>query len=88
MTHLICRQAFEAAELDSTIDWENVAANVAIMVTGSGQMVYWKGCNVTVYEKGSKGKEQTRKLVGMPDGQGQVPSGIKLYITDGKVKEG
>jgi hypothetical protein len=51
-------------------------------------MVYWKGCNVTVYEKDSEGKEQTRKLVGMPDGQGRLSSGIKLYITDGKVKVG
>jgi len=80
--------AFEVAELDSTIDFENVAANVATMVTGRGQMVYWKGCNVTVYEKDSEGREQTRKLIGMPNGQGQVPSGIKLYVTDGKVKEG
>jgi len=78
---------FEAAGLDSTIDWENVATNVAIMVTGCDQMVYWKGCNVTVYERDREGKEQTRKLIGMPDGQGKVPSGIKLYITDGKVKE-
>ena len=88
MTHLICRQAFEAAELDSTIDWKNVTTNVAIMVTGRGQMVYWKGCNVTVYEKDSEGKEKTRKLVGMPNGQGPLPSGTELYITDGKVKEG
>jgi hypothetical protein len=58
------------------------------MITGKGQMVYWKGCNVTVYEKDSEGNEQTRKLVGMRDGQGIVPSGVELYITDGKVKEG
>ena len=57
------------------------------MVTGKGQMVYWKGCNVTVYEKDSEGKEKTRKLVGMPDGQGMVPSGTKLYVTKGKVRE-
>ena len=58
------------------------------MVTGRGQMVYWKGCNVTVYEMDSEGKEQTRKLIGMPNGKGQVPPGTKLYITQGKVKEG
>lgn len=50
-------------------------------------MVYWKGCNVTVYEKDSEGKEQTRKLIGMPNWQGQVPSGTKLYVSLGKVKE-
>jgi hypothetical protein len=87
MTYLICRQAFEAATLVSTIDWENVAANVAKMVTGRGQMVYWKGCNVTVYEKDGEGKEQTRKLIGMPNGQGWVPAGTELYVTQGKVKE-
>jgi hypothetical protein len=57
------------------------------MITGKGQMVYWKGCNVTVYEKDSEGKEQTRRLVGMPNGQGVVESGTELYMTDGKVKE-
>jgi len=80
--------AFEATGLVSTIDWENVPDNRATMVIGSGQMVYWKGCNVTVYEKDSKGKEQTRKLIGMSEGEGQVALGTKLYITDGKVKDG
>lgn len=50
-------------------------------------MIYWKGCNVTVYEKDAEGMEQTRKLLGMPNGQGQVPDGVKLYVTDGKVKQ-
>jgi len=80
--------AFEEENLDSTIDFKNVDKNFARMITGNGQMVYWKGCNVTVYEKDSEGNEQTRKLVGMRDGQGIVPSGVELYITDGKVKEG
>ena len=57
------------------------------MITGKGQMVYWKGCNVTVYEKDSEGEEQTRRLVGMPNGQGVVESGTELYITNGQVKE-
>ena len=48
------------------------------MITGKGQMVYWKGCNVTVYETDDKGKEQTRKLVSMPDGEGILPTGAKL----------
>ncbi len=51
-------------------------------------MVYWKGCNVTIYKKDSKGKEKTRKLVSMPNRQGPLPSGTKLYIPDGKVQEG
>jgi hypothetical protein len=58
------------------------------MITGKRMMVYWKGCNVTVYEKDSEGNEQTRKLVGIRDGQGIVEYGTKLYVTDGKVKEG
>jgi len=56
------------------------------MVTGWGQTVYWKGCNVTVYEKDSEGNEQTRKLVDWPNGKEQVLSGTKLYITQGKLK--
>lgn len=50
-------------------------------------MVYWKGCNVTVYEKNSDGTEQTTKLEDWPEGEGLTLPGIKLYITDGKVKE-
>ncbi|OAT00074.1 uncharacterized protein BDCG_16455 [Blastomyces dermatitidis ER-3] len=79
--------AFVEEALDSTIDFENVEANGVTMIIGRGQMVYWKGCNVTVLEKDSAGEERFRKLVGMPDGQGQVESGTKLYVTDGKVKE-
>jgi hypothetical protein len=62
-----------------------VPENVAKMVEGKGRMVYWKGCNVTVYENGGS---RIKKLIGIPNGQGQVPFGTKLYVTDGKVKEG
>lgn len=58
------------------------------MIAGSGQTVYWRGCNVTVIGTGSDGKEQFTPLKDKPDGQGVVPQGIKLYITDGKIKEG
>jgi hypothetical protein len=57
------------------------------MIVGKGQMVYWQGSNVTVYEIDDEGREQTRKLVGMPNGQGLVPEGVKLYITKGRVTE-
>lgn len=57
------------------------------MIVGKGQMVYWKGSNVTVYEIDDEGREQARKLVGMPNGQGLAPEGVKLYITKGKVTE-
>jgi len=80
--------AFKEQDLDSTVGFENVPENKVTMIIGRGQMVYWTGCNVTVYEKDSEGDEQTRKLVGKPDGQGIVDSGTKLYITFGKVKEG
>lgn len=62
--------------------------NRVTMITGKGQMVFWKGCNVTVYEKDSEGNEQTRKLVGMPDGQGVVGDDTRLYVTRGKVITG
>lgn len=79
--------AFEERTLDSSIDFGNVDENRVQMITGRGQMVYWKGCNVTVLEKDDEGKERFRKLVSMPNGQGRVESGTKLYVTDGKVKE-
>jgi hypothetical protein len=87
ITRLICRQAFEVAELDKKIDFEKAPANVATMVIGWDQMVYWKGCNVTVYEKDSEGKEQTTKLPDWPNGQMRLRSGTELYITQGKFKE-
>jgi len=80
--------AFEEKPLDPNIDFENVSKNKRAMIIGQYQTVYWKGSNVTVYEKDSEGEEQTRKLTDMPDGQGIVPDGTKLYITQGKVKEG
>jgi hypothetical protein len=58
------------------------------MITGNGQMIYWKGCNVSVIEKDSEGKDKSTPLHGMSDGQGIVEVGIELYITYGKVKEG
>lgn len=79
--------AFDAQPLDSAIDFDNVDENRVKMIMGRGQMIYWKGCNVTVYENDSDGKEQTRKLIGMPNGQGILESGTKLYVTFGKVKE-
>jgi len=80
--------AFEEEPLDSTINFENVGENKVTMIIGKGQMVYWKGCRVTVLEKDSEGKEQARRLTGKPDGQGIVESGTKLYVTSGKLQEG
>ncbi|KAJ5100877.1 hypothetical protein N7456_006929 [Penicillium angulare] len=79
--------AFEETPLDSSIDFSNVSENRVTMIIGRGQMVYWQGSNVTVYEVDDEGNEQTRKLVGMPNGQGVARDGIKLYITKGKVTE-
>lgn len=57
------------------------------MVYGKNQTVYWKGCNVTVYETDSEGMEQITPLKGVPDGQMVVGEGVTLYITQGKVRE-
>jgi hypothetical protein len=57
------------------------------MISGKDQTVYWQGSNVTVYEFDEEGEEQIRRLYGMPNGQGIVPRGVKLYVTKGKVKE-
>jgi hypothetical protein len=79
--------SFEEKPLVSSIDFNNVPENRVTMIVGKGQMVYWQGSNVTVYEIDDEGQEQTRKLVDMRNGQGVVPEGVKLYITKGKVKE-
>lgn len=88
VSSLIYYQAFEEKPLESTTKFDEVSENRVTMITGKGQMVFWKGSNVTVYELDSEGREQTRKLVGMPDGQGVVQDGTKLYITQGKVIDG
>jgi hypothetical protein len=80
-------QTFEAQQLDPTIDFADVSKNVVIMIHGKGRMVFWEGCNVTVYDKDAEGKPRTTRLHEMRNGQGQILIGTKLYITDGKVKE-
>lgn len=85
---LICYQAFEEESLDPSTDFSNVPENRVTMIIGKGQMVYWQGSNVTVYEVDEEGKEQIRKLVGMRNGQGAAREGVKLYVIKGKVTEG
>ncbi|KAL4889180.1 hypothetical protein BDV59DRAFT_120994 [Aspergillus ambiguus] len=80
--------AFEAKPLDGSVDFNNEPENRVTMIIGRNQMVFWKGCNVTVYETDNDGNEQIRYLENAPDGQGLVGNGVKLYITRGKVKEG
>jgi hypothetical protein len=87
-SNLIISQPFEEEPLDPAISFEDVEENRVKMITGRGKMVYWKGSNVSVIEKDKEGQEQTRRLVGKPDGQGILPAGAELYITQGKVKEG
>jgi hypothetical protein len=79
--------AFEEQSLDPQIDFTHVGKNGVTMVIGKGQMVYWKGCNVTVITKDHEGKEEYRRLIGMANGQGTLEVGTNLYITDGQVKE-
>jgi len=77
--------AFEEQALDERKDFKNVKENHVTIIPGKNQMVFWQGCNVTVIEKDSEGREHYRPLTGMPNGQGRIELGTKLYITDGKV---
>lgn len=69
------------------MDFEDVRQNRVTVIIGKNQTAFWKGCNVTVYETGDEGDERVMYLEGVPNGQGVVGNGIKLYITQGKVKE-
>lgn len=80
-------QAPKISPLDSSVDFSNVPDNRVTMITGKNQTVFWKGCNVTLYEMNNEGKEQITPLKNVPDGQMVVGSGVKLYITQGKIKE-
>ncbi|GKZ27137.1 hypothetical protein AbraIFM66951_007344, partial [Aspergillus brasiliensis] len=73
--------------LDSSVDFSNVPDNRVTMITGKNQMVFWKGCNVTLYEIDNEGREHITPFIDVPDGQMVVKSGEKLYITLGKIKE-
>jgi len=78
--------SFKERPLTTNIYWEKVSKNRFVMIKlGMGEALYWKGCNVTVYEKDDKGNEKPRKLVGMSDGEGVAEGDVKLYVTDGKV---
>jgi len=77
---------FDPEELDSTIDFTAIPNNTVKWVEGNNQMIYWKECTVTVYEKDSEGKRK-EKVLDMLSGQGMVPSGTQLYCFRGKVKE-
>jgi hypothetical protein len=67
------------------VNFDNAKENRVRMIIGKGQMVFWKGSNVTVYYTDGEGTQCTRKLEGVPNGQGFVEEGVKLYITQGKV---
>lgn len=84
---LIISQTFKPKPLDQAISWEDVKENGVKMIEGRGQMVYWKGSNVSVIEKDKEGQEQTKRLKEWPDGQGLLEADAELYITEGKVKE-
>jgi len=79
--------AFKEEELDSSIDFNGVETKQVRMIAGRNQMVYWKGCNVTVFERDNGGAENKRPLYGKPDGQGILPIDSRLYVFGGKVKE-
>ncbi|RAH84392.1 hypothetical protein BO86DRAFT_242401 [Aspergillus japonicus CBS 114.51] len=81
------QMVFEVSSLDNDVDFDAVPQNRVTMIVGRDQTVFWKGCNVTVYDTDSEGKQQITFLESMPDGQMVVRNGVKLYITQGKVKE-
>lgn len=58
-----------------------------IILVDKSTIVYWKGSKVTVYKKDSEGNEVVRRLYRIPDRQGIVEPGSKLYIKDGRVKQ-
>jgi hypothetical protein len=86
-SNLIGRKAFSPERLNSSIPNSSMQENFAIMIASRNQTVYWKGCNVTVYEYNSNGAERTTQLRDWPNGQGTLPFGMKLYITKGRLRE-
>jgi len=72
--------------VDLTVDFTTVPDNTVKWVQGKGQWVYWKGCNVTVFEKDSEGNRR-EKVLDILTGRGMVSPGTQLYCFKGKVKE-
>jgi hypothetical protein len=79
-------QDLQPDPLDSEVDFQNVPDN-GVSWRGDGKTVYWRGSNVGVYVNDSEGNLQWKKNIPEREGKLQVPSGVKLYVTDGKVTE-
>ncbi|KAL3587701.1 hypothetical protein FPOAC2_13599 [Fusarium poae] len=55
-------------------------------VVGSGQMVYWKQCTVTVFETGKEDGQPARRIT-QGDGQVFLRKGVSIILEKGKMKE-
>jgi len=81
--------SFKEQPLDGTIEFGPGTENGYTMILGNGQTVYWKDCNVTVYDRDDEGNRRVRLLTDNDkrSGQGMLDKTDKLYITDGKVRQ-
>jgi len=78
--------AFQVEKLDPTVEFGDDDNNDVEWVTGEGQWVYWRDCNITIIVKDSSGNKDTRTMCPDRSGQGQLPSGVDLYCFGGKLK--
>jgi hypothetical protein len=66
---------------ENDIDWTKVKENKVDVVSGEGQVIEWRKCEVTVIE----GEEGNKKHTPAPDeGKLEVQLGWQLYIVGGK----
>ncbi|KAG7038421.1 hypothetical protein JMJ78_0000957 [Colletotrichum scovillei] len=82
-------ELFEVGALDThrnNDDFFRDAKTGAQPVIGSGQMVYWQNCTVTVFASGKEDGQPIRRL-SKCSGQASLKRGVSVLFEEGKVKE-
>ncbi|WDK14685.1 hypothetical protein CGRA01v4_05966 [Colletotrichum graminicola] len=77
---------FEPKELDKNDDFFSDAKRGPQPIVGSGQMVYWQGCTVKVFETEKEHLPPLQRLEAC-NGQVRLQKGVSLLLEGGKVKE-
>ncbi|KAI1305607.1 hypothetical protein F5Y03DRAFT_355285 [Xylaria venustula] len=77
--------SFVREPLTKSDDFFKEGAKSTVAIAGSGQMVYWKQCIISVFKTGDEVTPIER--ITLCDGQALLKTGISVAFFRGKVKE-
>jgi len=80
--------SFQPSPLDPTVKFTDNDKIDVKWVTGKGQQIYFKECNITYFVRDSKGNKDDGTICPEQTGQIVVKSGIDLYCFGGHLKVG